>query len=171
MDTYQAELRVRLQARIAELEAAMKGLATDFPKSAAELRRVSQQLRRAGGKYGFPEVTEAAGATELAEEARLLETASRLLQVLETLGEPGDGDQRVLLIVEDDPSLARQLETASRRLTAAFSRQAAWRTRPSCWRHTTWRWSCSTCSCLTRTGGTCSPGSGNSNAATRPRSS
>ena len=105
MDKYRSELRDRLRARIAELEAAMQ-------QSPAEVRRVSQQLRRAGGRYGFPEVTEAAGATELAEEGQLQEAAGRLLDVLKTVGRASDRDQQVLLIVDDDPALVRVLEAA-----------------------------------------------------------
>ena len=85
VDNYRSEFRDRLRARIAELEAGVRGLATDFQKSSAEVRRVSQQLRRAGGRYGFPEVTEAAGATELAEDKRLAEAAGRLLDALESV--------------------------------------------------------------------------------------
>ena len=48
MANYRSELRDRLRARIAELEAAMG-------KSSVEVRRVAQQLRRAGGRYGFPQ--------------------------------------------------------------------------------------------------------------------
>jgi two-component system phosphate regulon response regulator PhoB len=105
-----SELRARLRARIAELEVAMQGLSTDFQKSSTEVRRISQQLRRAGGRYGFPEVTEAAGATELAEESLLPEEAGRLLDVLKTVARASDSDQRVLLIVDDDPVIVRALE-------------------------------------------------------------
>ena len=112
MDKYRSELRDRLRARIAELEAAMQGLSTDFQKSSTEVRRVSQQLRRAGGRYGFPEVTEAAGATELAEDGRLPEAADRLLDTLKTVGRASDSDQQVLLIVDDDPAMVRVLEAA-----------------------------------------------------------
>ena len=112
MDKYRSELRDRLRARIAELEAAMQGLSTDFQKSSTEVRRVSQQLRRAGGRYGFPEVTEAAGATELAEDGRLPEAADRLLDTLKTVGRASDSDQQVLLIVDDDPAVVRALEAA-----------------------------------------------------------
>jgi DNA-binding response OmpR family regulator len=112
MPNDRSELRARLRARIAELEAAMRGLSTDFQKSSAEVRRISQQLRRAGGRYGFPEVTEAAGVTELAEESRLPEAAGRLLDVLHSLSRASDSDQRVLLIVDDDPAIVRALEAA-----------------------------------------------------------
>ena len=112
MHNDRSELRDRLRARITELEAAMRGLATDFQKASAEVRRVAQQLRRAGGRYGFPEVTDAAGATELAEDSRLPEEASRLLDVLKRVGSASDSDQRVLLIVDDDPATVRVLEAA-----------------------------------------------------------
>ena len=112
MDKHRSELRDRLRARIAELEAAMQGLSTDFQKSSTEVRRVSQQLRRAGGRYGFPEVTEAAGATELAEEGLLPEAATRLLDVLKSVGRASDSDQQVLLIVDDDAAIVRALEAA-----------------------------------------------------------
>jgi DNA-binding response OmpR family regulator len=76
------------------------------------LRLLAHQLRGSGGAFGFPEVSDAAGAVEDAPAGELPHAVRRLSEVIGTIIDaPGE----VLLIVDDDPAITRLLEMALRR--------------------------------------------------------
>ena len=105
MDQLREAYRSRLPEKIVSLEAALAAGASGV----AELRRLAHALRGSGGSYGFPVISEAAGAVEEASPRDLAPLARRLIEVLSN----PDGDARsaqVLVISADKETRDRLRE-------------------------------------------------------------
>jgi CheY-like chemotaxis protein len=102
-DQMQELYRQALPARIAALEHARDSL------SDSELRAIAHALRGSGATYGFPQVTEAAGALESAATEELAARTEDLLAVLRgiiTDVPRADAVPAVrVLLVDDDPEI------------------------------------------------------------------
>lgn len=78
--------------RIATLEAARRRLrqGPGVEEAGEEIRRIAHSLKGTGSSYGFPEVSEAAGAVEEAAlEDDFSQLLERLLAVLGKVADPG----------------------------------------------------------------------------------
>jgi diguanylate cyclase (GGDEF)-like protein len=109
MQDLKACYRQGLTARIGALETARRALREKAPDAMATIRRLAHALHGSGGTYGFPEVSEAARLVEMAPESTLDEEVERLLQVLRPIAAT-DTSKVGILVVEDDPDMARVLE-------------------------------------------------------------
>src|SRR5262249_32222737 len=109
MQDLKACYRQGLTARIGALESARRALREKAPDAVATIRRLAQALRGSGGTYGCPEVSEAARLVELVEEPKLEEEVEHLLKVLRPIAAADSGKVGVL-VVEDDPDMARVLQ-------------------------------------------------------------
>jgi DNA-binding response OmpR family regulator len=83
----------------------MSRLATAPVEARAEVRRLAHGLRGSGGMYGFPEITESARRAEDCPDGDLPAVAGRLLEVLRGLAMTREGQQRTVLLVDDDPDI------------------------------------------------------------------
>jgi diguanylate cyclase (GGDEF)-like protein len=109
MHDLKACYRQGLAARIHTLETARGALHEKGPEAAAMIRRLAHALRGSGGTYGFPEISAAAALVEEAPEAALEREADNLLRVLRPIAD-SEGGKAGILIVEDDPDMARALQ-------------------------------------------------------------
>ncbi|MBI2191094.1 MAG: response regulator [Planctomycetes bacterium] len=95
--------RQGMAARIDALEAARKSLEKQGTPAVESIRRIAHSLRGSGGSFGFPEVTEAAGALEDAPDGEILSRLEKLLDVLREIASGGDAETTKVLIIDDDP--------------------------------------------------------------------
>jgi CheY-like chemotaxis protein len=95
--------RRALPARIAALERARDEGADD------EIQGIAHTLRGSGATYGFPQVTEAAGALESATPAELPARTEALIAALQSVIDNVPGAEAVpavrVLLVDDDPEI------------------------------------------------------------------
>lgn len=123
-----------LPEQAAALDAALKLMEAAPAEAAQVIRRVAHRLRGSGGSYGFPELTEAGAAAELAEPGDLADRGRELIALIRRVTrrarERGQSRGRrprkaakdappspaaaAVLIVEDDVALSRLLEAALR---------------------------------------------------------
>src|SRR5262249_59248824 len=101
--------RQGLAARSGAVETARRGLREQAPDGAATIRRLAHALRGSAGTYGLPEISAAAAVVEGAIDERLDEEVERLLGVLRPIA-ASEGGRIGILVVEDDPDMARALE-------------------------------------------------------------
>src|SRR3954467_12411696 len=102
--------RQAVTGRVAELETALREIRSGTPGADETLRRIAHSLRGSGATYGFPEVTDAAGAVEDANASAIDAHTEHLLRVLEKVIEGGPKPCR-LLLVDDDPEILLLLRT------------------------------------------------------------
>ncbi len=123
-----------LPEQAAALDAALKLMEAAPAEAAQVIRRVGHRLRGSGGSYGFPELTEAGAAVELAEADQLVARARELVGLIRRVARRARGRApsrgrvprkavkdatpspaaATVLIVEDDLALRRLLEAALR---------------------------------------------------------
>ena len=117
-----------LPARIDALENARAALASD-DEAEATIRRIAHSLKGSGASYGFPRITEVAGALESAARQDLEARLDALIGVLRALtGDAPERGQHLVLIVDDDPDVTHLLRSqlaALGRVVVADSRAAA----------------------------------------------
>lgn len=121
-----------LPEQAAALDAALRLLQAAPAEAAQAIRRVAHRLRGSGGSYGFPELTEAGAAVELAEPGELAARGRELVSLVRRVARRGRGRGSAparpspkavaapsppplvpaVLIVEDDDALRRLLEAA-----------------------------------------------------------
>ncbi len=104
---YRGGLATRLNA----LRAAQREL--DHDSSAIDsIRRIAHTLRGSGTTYGFPQVSETAGAVEDANPEEFNSHLKILLQTLEEVSSFGALDEKVgILIIDDDPYISDLLRS------------------------------------------------------------
>lgn len=99
----QALYRQALPARIAALEHGRDA------RAESELRAIAHALRGSGATYGFPRVTEAAGALESAPSAEVMARTDELIAVLRGIIADDPNEETVpairVLLVDDDPEI------------------------------------------------------------------
>jgi two-component system cell cycle response regulator len=101
-----------LSSRAIVLEVALMGVRDGHAEAGERVRRVARSLRGLARSYGIAELIEAAWIAEDAPAAELETATASLLQVVErALGERSTGTV-VILLVEDDPTMARLLSRA-----------------------------------------------------------
>ncbi len=111
MDDLRAFFREGIVARIKALESAQRALVRGDEEANEAIRRIAHSLRGSGGTYGFPEVTSSAALVEDCAGESLGEALEELLSTLREVAESGDNDeQKILLVVEDDPIVCRAIE-------------------------------------------------------------
>jgi diguanylate cyclase (GGDEF)-like protein len=101
------------QSRAIVLEVALMAVRQGHPEAADRVRRVARSLRGLARTYGFSELLEAAWLAEDAPAAELEAATSALLLVLQrAVGESATTRTAVIVVVEDDPTLATVLRKA-----------------------------------------------------------
>jgi len=118
-----------LADRIAALET-LRGRPFEAGSVAAgEVRRMAHALRGVGGTFGFPEVSEAAGACEDAPADALPARLDGLLAVLRRVAASPRPAERMVLLVEDDIAVSALVQMAltapGRRIFAVQTTAAA----------------------------------------------
>lgn len=118
-----------LPGRIEALDAARAALTSDA-EARANVRRIAHSLKGSGASYGFPRISEAAGAAETAPDGELDVSIGRLLDVLRSTvtGATLDRSRHLVLVVDDDAELTHLLRatlSATGRVVVADSRAAA----------------------------------------------
>ena len=96
-----------LPGRIEAIESSLRAAATDA-EARANVRRIAHSLKGSGASYGFPKITEAAGAAEAADDAALADRMAVLLDVMREAigsGAAAKPERRRILIVDDDPDV------------------------------------------------------------------
>lgn len=110
MDTIDEYYREALAAHISAIEAAGQAMRDPARDAAGSIRRIAHSLRGSGGTYGYPEISEAAGAVEEAPDAQLAPRCERLMGVIRTVLASQAARRVCILIVEDDPDMAHLLQ-------------------------------------------------------------
>lgn len=93
----------KLGGRIDALEMAKSELAQSPARAWESLELIAHSLKGSGTTYGFPEISEAAGALEESLPETRAETLNRLLRVLHGIRDSASKQKTSILIVEDDP--------------------------------------------------------------------
>ncbi len=110
MEELKSWYREQLAARIDALEAGAAALRQGRAAEArGTIRRVAHSLRGSGGTYGFPHITQAAGAVEEASEDEILPRLAVLLDVLRETASQGEPEKMGILVVDDDPEIIHML--------------------------------------------------------------
>ncbi len=123
---YRAGLATRMEA----LKAARRELDRD-PDAMDSVRRLAHTLRGSGATYGYPEITDAAGALEDSPPAGFPASLERLLEAMRRICAVSEMEEKSgILVIDDDPYIADLLETvlaASNRevFTAGTAERAA----------------------------------------------
>jgi diguanylate cyclase (GGDEF)-like protein len=111
MDDLRKWYRGSLPASIDALKAARKAIPTS-PGGLESIRRIAHTLQGSAAGYGFPSLGEAARVVELARPEDLAYGLERLLaELARVTASLGAGDRPAILLVENDPQMARLLET------------------------------------------------------------
>lgn len=97
-----------LQAKTHALMAAGEKIAD--PDANATIRRLAHQLRGSGASFGLPEITEAAGAVEDADDVDLEPALVDLITLLGNLSSESVAGARVLIVDDDDDIVAMMQE-------------------------------------------------------------
>jgi len=108
-DELRAHYAKALPSRIAALASARD---QDDEEARATIRRIAHALRGSGGTYGFPEISEAAGAVENADPAEMPRRLDALLETLRRAVGPEERARARILLVEDEPTTAVIMEGA-----------------------------------------------------------
>lgn len=111
MEELKTWYREQLWARIDALEAAAAALSEGgMGEARGTIRRIAHSLRGSGGTYGFPRITEAAAGVEESADPELAERLEELVGILREVAMRGQPDQLGVLVIDDDPEIARILE-------------------------------------------------------------
>lgn len=102
--------RQAIVGRVAELQSALRHAENGVATADDAIRRIAHSLRGSGATYGFPEVTDAAGAVEDANTGAIQKQTQVLIDVLARVIEGGPKADRILL-VDDDPEILLLLRT------------------------------------------------------------
>ncbi|MFQ6614022.1 MAG: response regulator [Fidelibacterota bacterium] len=92
----------RVGTHIDALSSARNAFLEGSSDAGDSIRRIAHSLKGSGGTYGFPSVSEMAGAVENASDETLLDSLSALLDHLFVIRNQTTIDRPVLLIVEDN---------------------------------------------------------------------
>ncbi|HWO88029.1 MAG TPA: response regulator [Gemmatimonadales bacterium] len=106
-----AAYRGRLPAYAERIEAELRAMESERDAAALRLRAVAHELRGSGGSYGFPEISDAARAVELAADDELHAAASSLAAILRDVA-AGTAPRRTILVVDDDPAIQQLVAVA-----------------------------------------------------------
>ena len=85
MDELKQFYKSALQARIEAIETAATTMDADPAGARATIRRFAHSLRGSGTTYGFPQITEAAGAVEDASDEDLQPRMKELLKTMKAV--------------------------------------------------------------------------------------
>ena len=80
-------------------------------EAVAAIRRIAHSLKGSGATYGFPEITDAALLLEKSDDESLITQLNKLLRVIEKTIASSKEQKSVILIVEEDDAISRQLTT------------------------------------------------------------
>src|SRR6185503_17753184 len=89
--------------RIPVIEEALQSLRAGVPGADDTLRRLARQLHAGGAAHGFPEITEPAGRVVEASAEDIARHTAALLDTLHGIVVAVPGQQRTVLVVDDDP--------------------------------------------------------------------
>lgn len=123
MDDLRQFFKDAVTDQLSQIERLSEFIGTDRHDQVETLRRLAHSLKGSGATYGFPAVSDAAAVVVVASDEDL-DTATH--DLIETLREvAADSAQHRVLVVDDDPLIARILEShigsADRRVVTAGS--------------------------------------------------
>lgn len=112
-DDLQQQYLASLTTRIDELKTLGRALQHGSAEAEALVRTLAHSLHGSGTTFGFPQITDAARATEHAPAAQLPQRIVDLVQVLQQVLSPTAGTASAttdILIIDDDPDFANALQ-------------------------------------------------------------
>lgn len=113
LDDLQQQYLASLTAKIDELKTLGRALQHGSTEAEALVRTLAHSLHGSGATFGFPQITDAARATEQAPAAQLQQRIVDLVQVLQQVLSPSAGEASAttdILIIDDDPEFANALQ-------------------------------------------------------------
>ncbi|MBI2059196.1 MAG: response regulator [Nitrospirae bacterium] len=114
-----------LLARAAALEAARDALGKGEVESVGSIRRIANSIRSLCAQCGFCEITDAAQALALADDAAMPDRLGRILAMLHTVDGIPEDRRKSILAVDSDPNvlaaLRERLTSSGRRIVTADS--------------------------------------------------
>ena len=113
LDDLQQQYLASLTAKIDELKTLGRALQHGSTEAESLVRTLAHSLHGSGATFGFPQITNAARATEQAPAAQLQQRIVDLVQVLQQVLSPSAGEASAttdILIIDDDPEFANALQ-------------------------------------------------------------
>ena len=101
-----------LEQRIAALETALSQLASSSSESIRSIREVVRDVKDSGTSYGFPNLSETARILLEADEKTLVKYLPEFIELLKRILETSHSQYPRILIIDDDPLIARLLQSA-----------------------------------------------------------
>jgi DNA-binding response OmpR family regulator len=119
LEELKEQYRKSLSEKSNSIRELVKALRQGDSKAADEIRRVAHTLHGSGSTFGFPEISEAARAVELADQATLIPALTGLAKVLieAQARSPGQSllGEKNILLVEDDQDISMLVATILKR--------------------------------------------------------